>query len=404
MRRQYSALLGSRLLGSLLQAVTFIAFARMSTPAEVGLIGVVIGVGMFLVVLFDLGLSQLLSRLRVRAGESEVRAALVLHLAMTLVFGVLFSLGVAVVFAAVSPGLAVAAVLVAWSVALEKNCDAMLAVAYADGLPWPPVASILSRRFVTVAVIAVAWVLDLDGSGPLVYGVAMAAGALVGEVVTRASSPIRQLGFGLAGRPRAHLARESWPFLLTAISAQARALEVPIATVVAGAQFAGFYTACARLINPALLMSTSLTPLMLPHSERSSVAEASRLARRGSLLVLASYLVLVPATFVAGPVLELIYGPEYLPAVPVFVVLLLGVPPVLLASPLGAVAQGQGAERPVAAINLWTSAAMLVLALALGSWIGGEGVAAAVAIAFTVRCVLLYRVLVALPEREPAAV
>lgn len=397
MKAQFVALLGSRLLAAGLQAVAFILFARLAGAEEVGVIGVVVGVGIVLATLADLGLSPYISRSRALGESAKVRTGLRLNIASTALFGILFGAGVFIATNSTSTALSAGAVMVAVSVAFEKNSDTLLSLAYADQNKWIPAASILSRRVASL----IALVVLLTWTPAVVaYGAAQLLGAVVGQIVTRLSlrSTLRAITGPFVSAPAA--LRESVDYLVNALSAQARNLDVPVVAAVAGPTVAGYYSAAVRLLNPLLLIPATLTSLILPHASKASAVHKRRLTLQLTLGGLSLYLLVVPAALLAPAIVDLLFGEAFAPAGPALAWLLIALPVIGLSSPLASLVQASSRARTAAVISA-SSAVLAIVAVAVGTAVAGAtGAAIGTGIAFALKCIALLLVVFANPRTE----
>ena len=383
-RGQFAGILVSRGLGSVLQAVALIVLARSVTPAEFGLVNVVIAVVGITLVASGLGLSLFVPFARARGEADAVAAALRLNTWANLASAFVLVPGIAVWAAAT--GAPWGAVLIGASLALERNVDTILGVPIADGDAKVAAASMLARRTVALAVFLPA--LAVGGEPVWSFTAGMLAGALVAQVHVRRA--VRALpGDARALRPRAVVGR-AWPFLASNLTGQARTLDVTVVAAALGAGGAGLYAAAAKLVQPLLLVPQSLAAVVMPHSTRLAPDAARRLGLRLTVLFLACLMPAVPIIVWAEQIVVFVMGPTFAGAGSALAWALVGLPFVALSAPLGALLQGQGRARFVA-INGAIFAVVMFPAIALGAQLGGIGGAAAgLGASFAARSAVLF--------------
>jgi O-antigen/teichoic acid export membrane protein len=97
----------------------------------------------------------------------------------------------------------------------------------------------------------------------------------------------------------------------------------------------GFYSAAAQLSLIVPMLTQSINLVLLPRiSSLRNAAEMQAALRRQAMGALVALAVLLPLALVAGPLVHLIYGQKYEPAIPVFRILLFAAGAELALSPL----------------------------------------------------------------------
>ncbi|WIE62086.1 lipopolysaccharide biosynthesis protein [Curtobacterium sp. MCLR17_032] len=372
-------LIGSRGLAAVLQSVSFMLLSRAVDLRTFGVIGVVTAIAGFALLVSDLGVTATLSRARARQDHALVRGALQLNDVVTVVSAVLF--GVAAGFAA-APGVALA--ILAVSLTVERNVETHLSVFYADGSRFVPAVSILGRRLLMLAVFWGSLQASVDGA--LAFAIAQLAGATFSQVLQRITlAPLSRtaspLGLGT-------VFRGSWRFWASSVLNQVRILDSAIVGAFASVASAGLYAAAQKLVNPLLLLPASLSQVILPAVARDR-SNVRRITKRVCGLFLGTYVVIVPVTFFARGLLDLLFGSPYGDGASILVWAMLGFPMLALSGPLAAILQGLGDEGFVA-LNGALFAVVALIAMVGGAiMFGPTGVAAGMTIAYTLRTPVL---------------
>lgn len=377
--RQVVILIGSRGLAAVLQSVSFMLLSRAVDLRTFGVIGVVTAIAGFALLVSDLGVTATLSRARARQDHALVRGALQLNDVVTVVSAVLF--GVAAGFAA-APGVALA--ILAVSLTVERNVETHLSVFYADGSRFVPAVSILGRRLLMLAVFWGSLQASVDGA--LAFAIAQLAGATFSQALQRITlAPLSRtaspLGLGT-------VFRGSWRFWASSVLNQVRILDSAIVGAFASVASAGLYAAAQKLVNPLLLLPASLSQVILPAVARDR-SNVRRITKRVCGLFLGTYVVIVPVTFFARGLLDLLFGSPYGDGASILVWAMLGFPMLALSGPLAAILQGLGDEGFVA-LNGALFAVVALIAMVGGAiTFGPTGVAAGMTIAYTLRTPVL---------------
>jgi O-antigen/teichoic acid export membrane protein len=391
--RQFAAILVSRLAGAVIQALVGIVLARSVLAAEYGQITAITGALLFWFIVCSVGIPSYLGRARALGANDDVATALVLNIVTSILGGAVAA--AALLLGLVPIDLAGVLVLLVIGTALDKNVDASLSVAIADGERLRPAVSVLLRRLTTAAVF---FGLLLAGLAAIpAYCIATAAGPLLGQV--HASLTLRRAGVHVrvASSWRGVL-RDSVPFAVNDIAIQSRTLDVAVTAIAAGPTAAGLYSAAAKLVAPFELVSSTLAAVVLPHATRMAHSGA----RRAALLLGAAGLALViPAgvlAFLAGPIVVFLLGEQYADAAVPLAILVFSLPAIGLTSPYSSLLQGRGRHRFVA-ITSTAFAVATIAAIALGAVLGGAiGAAVAVLAVTTAKAVVLFWALLTLQE------
>lgn len=381
MRRQFVVLLGSRTASVALQAALFAILARSLDPAAFGVVMAAIGIAGLVLVVSGGGMPGVLSRARASDDHDVVRGAL----RLTTRAGVLAAVVLAAAVAALAAVdvLPAALVLVVVALAVERTTDTALSVPIADGDVSSSVWPLLARRAVALVVFAGALTAGLD---PLwAYGGGAVLGAAVGQALV--GRAVRLPPSGTTGTTE--LLGKGSPFLITTLAAQSRMLDTFLVAVLLAPAAAGLYAAAAKLVQPTLLIPQTIASLVLPRATRLGADASRRLLRPMLLASLASFVAIVPVLVVAEPLVVLIMGNQYAGAGATLQWLLVGMPFVALAAPLGAVLQGSGRER-FTAVNSVVFGVVLLAGVAVGAGAAGtEGAAAALSASYVLRVAIL---------------
>lgn len=141
-------------------------------------------------------------------------------------------------------------------------------------------------------------------------------------------------------------------------------------------------------MNPLLLLPASLSQVILPAVARDR-SNVRRITKRVCGLFLGTYVVIVPVTFFARGLLDLLFGSPYGDGASILVWAMLGFPMLALSGPLAAILQGLGDEGFVA-LNGALFAVVALIAMVGGAiMFGPTGVAAGMTIAYTLRTPVL---------------
>lgn len=383
MSSQFAFLLLSRLGAAALQAIGFIVLSRSVSISDFGWVGVLTGLGAFIMLLSDFGLTPALSRARARGENKLVRGFLRVNDWAMLPVGLAF-----MAITALTLDELPALVLLVATIVVERNSETQLSVFYADGSRLVPAASVLGRRAIALAVFI--GLISLDQNGLWSFCIGQLAGAAFSQAYQRIC--MHRLEIGPDRQSLGVLFRAAWPFWMSSVLNQVRLLDTAVVAVFASSVSAGLYSAALKLTGPLLLIPASLSQVLLPYASRPG-SNLVRASTRITLVFLSSYVLLVPACVLSEEILSFLYGPSFGPAAPILVWMLLGLPVLALSGPLAAILQGCGSERFVA-LNGGIFAVVMVAAMALGAAADGPtGVAAGLAIASAARVpVLLLRI------------
>ncbi|MGN6408294.1 MAG: lipopolysaccharide biosynthesis protein [Curtobacterium sp.] len=355
-------LFGSRAVTSLAQAAAVLLLARWTVPAEYGLISSLLGVGLFLTAILDFGLGPFILRIRSIPSLAELlEPALLLNL-----LGAIALLVVLVPVGIVILPVPLAAVLIAIWIAGDKYVDTSLCVSIADDRMGSVGAVLVLRRVMGLAAFVGLYVL---GVAPAVaFGAGQGIGLLLGlGYVLRTVVPHRPFDSwsGLRG-----LTKEGPWFYLGSLSTQASSLDSPIVAAVSGVAAAGYYSVGSRLSRPFVLLATAISAVLIPAAARGPDGMGQRVTRWVVLLAVGLSLVGLGLAPLMPLIIELTAGRAYVGGAPSATVLLVGMPFVALASPIGGVLQGRGQARWVA-VNGVVFSVLLLVGIAVGAWIGG---------------------------------
>jgi O-antigen/teichoic acid export membrane protein len=383
-RAQFLIILASRGLGSVLQAAVLVLLARAVPLSTFGLVNVVIGVVGILLVVTGLGMSTYVPRARARGDSAEVVAGLRLNTLSNLATGVCLAIAIAV-WTSIGE-MPVALAVIGVSLALERNVDTLLGVPIADGDSLTPAVSMLLRRSVSLVVLVGALSAHLD---PLwSYGAGLLLGALAAQLHVRRVIDLDETTGRISMRV---LMREAWPFLVSNVTAQARTLDTAVVAAAMSASAAGLYSAASKLVQPLLLIPQTIGAVVTPHAARLEPRAARRLGVKLVVVFTAALVPIVPLMVFAERLIVLVLTDKYAGAGPALAFSLAGLPFMSLSASLGALLQGQGAERYVA-VNGTVFALLMFPAILVGAATAGIGGAAAgLALSYLLRSAVLVR-------------
>jgi O-antigen/teichoic acid export membrane protein len=385
LRNQFMSLVGARGAGSLLQALMFVLLGRSVPVDTLGAVVAVVSAGSFLSVVFDFGAQTYLTRARALTQLSAVRGALRLNRVSGFGLSVVGSLALA---GMVSLGLLPwPVILLAGWLSVEKIVETALGVFIADGSLRIPATSIFLRRVTALSLFAA---LAAIGCDPLLaYGLSQLLGSVGG--LLHIEYHLRKLAMhNTASQPVKDVLSSSWPFWLSGVTGQARALDSVMVAVFVGPYAAGLYGAAGRLVNPFLLASGALSAVILPHSARATAQKSREIATKLLVGGILFSILLASSWFFADELMVLLFGSQYSAAGKFLTIALIGMPLLTLTSQFTSILHGWGQERYIA-LNSLTFAIFLVAAMLCGSlWFGALGLAFVIAIAYTLRALLLY--------------
>ncbi|QJU54582.1 oligosaccharide flippase family protein [Herbiconiux sp. KACC 21604] len=387
MKQQFLFILISRGLASVLNALAFVWLGRLVGVELVGVLGIVTSVTSFVFLIADFGMATFISRERARGNEDLVIGALRFNTTSTIAFGFLLTIALAV-FALLGV-VPYAVILLGLAAALEKNTETTLSVPIADKKKFVPAFNVLLRRALALVAFGAAVLVGIDAVLAFCFGTA--AAALAGQIQIRSwmrGKVSHETPF-TAGQLK-DVAQRAWPFWISNVTAGARQLDIPIVGLFASAYSAGLYSASSKIMNPFRLIPSTLTSLVVPHVARQSSTTARRTALKLTALFMATLIVLIPASFLSETLVVFLMGPEFAGGGTIFALMLVGLPFVALAPPLGSVLQSQGQERFVG-FNGTVFAVLTIVLVALGAIVaGGEGAAAGLAVSYLLKCVSLH--------------
>jgi O-antigen/teichoic acid export membrane protein len=339
-----------RALQVLLNVATFVMLARRLGPRDFGTFSTIVAVIAAGSGLADLGLGQLAVRAAAQHREQEVAgiravmsrlyaaAAAVLAVSCTISWGL----------TGVGPRAALGAALIGTSylvtqarIGVERGLWlGALRVARATGVE----VTAAGLRAIAVGVV---WVTGAGSVLSFAWAIAGAGVATLIVVLRWLQYPVT-LGDPIAGESKRHIIREAIPFGLSSLTWNGLA-EIPklLLASVAGPIAVGQYAAGARFLAAATLPLQSVLNVVTPRLFAAAATSDGNDARRGAFFksilgVTALGTVFGLAMMGLAPLVPVLLGPEYAPAVPVLQM-------------------------------LGPSLAFQALAFAAGDWLGGMG-------------------------------
>lgn len=383
MTRTLVALFGARAAASVAQAVMLLLLAREAGPSTFGTVSSIVGLGMFLSVVCDLGAGTYVLKLRaVDPSDPRIRTCLrITNVGAISIVGILLVSYLMYFQASVSiwDFLPIAV----WS-ALERWAESWVAILIADRREWMAALTIVIRRVLPLGLQIAALAAGADAL--ISFGVPLVVGGVVGLAIT-----VLALRGGITGiaAPFSAVFSRSRHFWAATSSSQSRELEPLLVQVVAGPAAAGFYSLGYRLGRPVQLLAVSTAQSLLPHIARGTTS----LARRAIVWLLVFGVVLTVIGGALWPLVpwlvDLLAGPGFESAVDPtrFVILFVGLASICF--PLGSVLQGAGYEKFVGQLGI-TIAVISCIACAVGAWnAGAVGAAIAVGASYGVKFIAL---------------
>ncbi|MFJ5861597.1 lipopolysaccharide biosynthesis protein [Pseudarthrobacter sp. NPDC092439] len=398
MKTQFLALLLARVFATAVQALTFILLARWAGVRDFGTVGIIAGICAVLFTVADWGLSSYIPRARAVGKNDDVVAGIRMDFVGNAVAGTL----AATVIGALSVPLGISAwfILVPLGLAIEQFVEVALTVPIADKNKRSFVFSLVLRRVVSVVIFVSLHLLAFEAVAS--YAIAVLTASAVGFL--HVVGVLRNRLGGMRTRSSsAELYRRLIPYLLANLSAQSRTLDTAVVGAVSSLSSAGLYSAAFRLVNPLMLVSSSLVAVLLPHASRKDLRQTRRIGRVLSCGAIILCVAMIPVISNAGQVMEFLFGREFAAAAPAFALAIAALPFLSLAPPLGGLLQSQGFERFVAVNGVTFAALNLALVFVGATFWGPAGAAAGVAVTYAGKSMsLLIRLETARRPDEPS--
>ncbi|MEV8273653.1 oligosaccharide flippase family protein [Microbacterium sp. NPDC077184] len=379
------SLSAARLIASLMQAAAFVSLARQVPVSEFGITNTLLAIGALAMVVADLGLGTFLLRAH-SLKDPRTRGALLLNAHSTLTVG-LAGTGIVYVLSRSGDSALAALSLLPIAIAMEKNFDTSSSVAIADGRTRLVGAGIVLRRALTLSAVLAAMTI---GFNPLLsFCGGYLAGSIAAQLVLRFSRVIPESSLRPQWRLEYEALRASGSYLASNVSAQARQLDIPIAQLTVGGYGAGLYAGASRLVTPFSMIAVSAANVILPRLTKAKEVRARRLAVQMGFALAVMVVASVPASLLAPWVVVILFGDSYADAGAAAILLVLALPFVSMATPMGAALQAIGLERAVAVNGMSFAAVFVAAAILMSLTWGIAGVAAATLVAYIGKCVAL---------------
>lgn len=380
-------MLGSRLLGALLQAASLVMVARIAGPSEFGVLAAFLGMVVVFQAAFDLGIPTYVTKL---AATSRNAPQVVWCLRIFGYFGVLLFLGLsgaAVVISVVSGSSWWLLCPLAVSGWLERQSDVRLNIAVADGDVWKSSVNLVSRRILAITLLAGGLSVGMNATSA--FSLASMLASIVSVWMSRSLVYLQAPEEKIEKSIVYEILQASRPFWANSIGAQLRNFDVVIVAAVVSPLIAGYYGVIARSLNPLMMLSSSLATIILPMATKNS-GKSSRLLWVPIGIVLGVVFVAYGAMFVFMPhIIDLVFGPDFTATVTGFRVALVGLVFASLSSVQTAFLQARGKERAVGRVSVGTSIFMLA-AIGGGAVSSGvTGAALGLAASYVLQCALL---------------
>lgn len=384
---QATAISIARLAGNFTQAVLIVIVARESGPTTFGFIAALIAILAFVYEVADFGLNvsliKALAQKDARSLNSAKCASNLGYAAMTLLAGGL----VAISSLILHPDVALAMTLLAVGLGSDRYSETRICLLIADDKGVRAGIFVFVKRlllfvvFFTVLAFGTS-AIDALGVGQVIAGLSAAAGSIlltgcptwarIGERTT-----LNELRTTLSS---------AVPFWLNNLSVQARMLDIVGVGFVCGGATAGAYAASSRLLNPLLVVPGTLASVVLPRATRGGIQWVRTITRHACIGFLLLFALCFFVAIVGRLILQPLLGSAYESAEGIFTVLMVGVPFIVIAAPLGAILQALGEARFVSHNSVGVAVLILPLA-AFGGWIGGGvGAASLVSLLYFAKC------------------
>lgn len=384
MKKQFSALLLSRGLSSLIQAISLLLFIRWAGVESFGVVAVITSIAAVVYTFADWGASIHIPRSRAKELPELVAGGLAVSVIGNSIAGVVLTVGVLVF--TVHEHMSVYLALIPLALAVEQFTEAGLTVSVADRAKRVVFINLIIRRLVMLGVFLGLYSVSVEAVAA--YATASFASSVAGVAHLVNDLRTRLRGAGKV-RIKGQLWKEFSPYVLENISSSVRHFDTTIVAAASTAQATGFYSAAFRLTKPLNQIGGAATAVLIPHASRSSLAGVKRAAKKLAMLgVLGIVFALVIGIF-SNHVVNFLFGAGSDAAGPVFAWALVSIAPVCLAPSLGGLLQGSGHQKFVAVnglvFGLLTLAGVFWGTLAFGI----SGAAGALTIAYTLKSVVL---------------
>lgn len=220
------------------------------------------------------------------------------------------------------------------------------------------------------------------------FGLASLMSALIGVWMSRrlvAYSVTPNWPSGVELRSIFRVSRSFWAH---SMGMQARNLYAVIVAAVSGSVAAGHYGAISRSLNPMMMLSSSLSTVLFPIAARAGIKRPKAILWAVAAIMAVIVGVYGTMAVYADVLVQLIFGDAFLPAVPGFRWVLVGLVFSSLSSIQASLLQARGFERSVGGISILMSLVALG-GIAYGSHLAGvTGASMALAFSYVVQCAL----------------
>lgn len=379
-----------RLVAAGAQAVFIGVLARAVTPSDFVTFASVIAVALVVSVVCDLGVTPTTVRVRAADPRDPRLRTLVGALNGTTA---LTAVAAALVLAFAVPDVTLGAALLggAWA-ATERYCEGASAWLIADRRSLLLAVTTLVRRLGPLVVLVAVGVLSSGDDLAIALWSIFAASAvaavwLFGWLRMQA----REIERGDV--PVATVLRGAVPFWANSIGVQLRQLDVVVVSAVTVVQQASYYAAVSRLVTPLRLIPTSFATAVLPFVARGKGGNARGALRGLREVLLVTVGLYVVVAILARPITLILFGEDYLGAVPALRVTLIGLVFAAAVSSLNAVLLAAD-DEVYAARNSVVTGLLGLAFIALGAhWGGAVGGAWGLTLSFVVQLApLVWRV------------
>ncbi|MGP5124092.1 lipopolysaccharide biosynthesis protein [Glutamicibacter ardleyensis] len=343
---QVSWVTTGQILAATMQLITLILIMRSISPGAFGLVSSVLGVGVTLQAIFDLGLSKYIIREHAYGSRhKQVAAALRINSfsSTVLVFVVSASLIVASLTFEEQLLLLLPLSLV---FGLEKNADTWIGVALAEGKANLSAVNMVIRRASSLFIFSL--LLFVDFNPILSFSIALAVGAFISMIFAR-----RMVNRLIDHSHRAHyklIIRDASAYYINGLSVQIRNIDILIITIFANPVLAGHYAAVKRISSPMAMIPTALAAVLLPMVSRSGPLQQARVPRGILIISLLSLLPFIGISLLLPLIIPLVLGEGYIAAILPMQVLVASLSVPVAGSLCTSYLQGIGHARSTASI------------------------------------------------------
>lgn len=376
-----------RFAGAGLQLISIVLLARYVAPNVFGQFSAVLGLVVVAQSVFDMGVSTFVIKERARNSESgAIRAALRVSASANVVMMALIVATLLVLWGTQDAQTYLYMLPLAVWAGAERNVEAWLGLALADGDSQINASALVGRRLLALLVYVF---FAPDSPAALgVYSGAQALGSLIAVAAVRLiiGRRLPRNDGKLNIRQVASLTQRFWS---TSVAQQFRNIDTFLVAMFASATTAGFYGVANRATVPLRILSTSLAAVLLPEATRAPSSKHAGILKRAGLAWLGISVLYLCFALAVPLAVPLALGQAYAGSVQPLQVVILGLIMAAASSLAGSLLQAWGKEAYVARIAWLTSLCSVAMVVAGAIFWSASGAALGLSMAFALQAVLV---------------